>query len=59
MPVVQLADVEASLAFSALLGLVAHHAMKDPSERAFWAIAHGAGAKITFARADGPVDPAQ
>jgi hypothetical protein len=65
VPFVHVADVEASLAFYALLGFEARHVMRDASGRAFWAMAQsggrgdGEGAEIMFARADGPVDPAQ
>jgi hypothetical protein len=65
VPFVHVADVEASLAFYALLGFETRHVMRDGAGRAFWALAQsggkdtGEGAEIMFARADGPVDPAQ
>lgn len=57
---VHVADVDASLAFYAGLGFAAAETMKDPGGRAFWARAEsGAGSEIMFARASGPIDPAQ
>lgn len=56
------ADVDASLAFYALLGFEPQNTMKDPSGRAFWALARsgeGGKAEIMFARASGPVDAEQ
>ena len=59
VPFVHVADVEASLAFYALLGFVAQRAMKDARGRTFWALAQSDKAEIMFARADGPVDAEQ
>lgn len=65
VPFVHVADVEASLAFYALLGFRAQDVMRDSSGRVIWALTQsggtgrGEGAEIMFARADGPVDPAQ
>lgn len=56
---VHVADVEASLAFYALLGFVPQNVMKDVRGRAFWALAQSDRAEIMFARADGPVDSDQ
>ena len=52
-------DVDASLAFYALLGFKPQNVMRDPSGRAFWAMARSGKGEIMFARADGPVDPTQ
>lgn len=55
------ADVEASLAFYALLGFAPQRVLRDGAGRACWALAastDGAGtAEIMFALADGPIDP--
>lgn len=56
VPFVHVADVEASLAFYAMLGFVPQHTMKDARGRAFWALAQSTKAEIMFARADGPVE---
>ncbi len=59
VPFVHVADVEASLAFYALLGFVPQNVMKDERGRAFWALAQsggGGGGEIMLARADGRVD---
>ncbi len=59
VPFVHVADVEASLAFYALLGFVPQNAMKDGQGCMFWALAQSAKAEIMLARADGPVDAGQ
>lgn len=66
VPFVHVADVEASLAFYALLGFQTGGVMRDRRGAAFWAIAstpvaggRSGPAEIMFARADGPVLPEQ
>ena len=59
VPFVHVLDVEASLAFYALLGFVPENVMKDAHGSAFWALARSGKGEIMFARADGPVDPEQ
>jgi hypothetical protein len=59
IPFVHVADVDASLAFYALLGFACDHAMRDERGRAFWASAKSDRAQIMFARADGPIVPEQ
>lgn len=59
VPYAHVTDVEASLAFYALLGFAAQRTMKDAHGRAFWALAQSEQAQIMFARADGPIDPEQ
>jgi hypothetical protein len=59
IPFVHVADVDASLAFYALLGFACEHAMRDDRGRAFWAMAKSERAQIMFARADGPIAPEQ
>jgi hypothetical protein len=59
VPFVHVADVEASLAFYALLGFAPQNIMKDVRGRASWALAQSAKAEIMLARADGPVDAEQ
>jgi hypothetical protein len=59
VPFVHVGDVEASLAFYALLGFVPERIMKDSRGRTFWALARSGKAEIMLAQADGPVDPAQ
>jgi hypothetical protein len=59
VPFVHVTDVEASLAFYAMLGFVPQHVMKDAGGRMFWALAQSDRAEIMFARADGPVDAEQ
>lgn len=56
VPFAHVADVEASLAFYALLGFAAKNVMRDPRGRAFWALAQSGAAEIMLAQADGPVD---
>ncbi|HZW06765.1 MAG TPA: VOC family protein [Phycisphaerales bacterium] len=53
------ADVDASLAFYALLGFTPVHTMKDGAGRSCWAMAVSGSAEIMFALASGPIDPAQ
>ena len=52
-------DVEASLAFYALLGFAPERVLKDGHGHSFWALARSGNAEIMFARASGPVDPEQ
>ena len=59
VPFVHVADVEASLAFYALLGFTRRRALKDAHGHTFWALAQSDKAEIMFARADGPIDPGQ
>jgi catechol 2,3-dioxygenase-like lactoylglutathione lyase family enzyme len=59
VPFVHVADVEASLAFYALLGFVPQNMMKDAHGCAFWALAQSGKGEIMLARADGPVDAEQ
>ena len=59
VPFVHVADVDASLAFYALLGFAPQRTMKDHIGRAFWAIAQSDTAEIMLARADGPIDAGQ
>ena len=59
VPFVHVADVEASLAFYALLGFVPQNVMKDAGGRAFWALAQSGKGEIMLARADGRVDAEQ
>jgi len=65
VPYVHVADVEASLAFYAMLGFAAVNVMRDDAGRAFWALAatqKGASGRgpgeIMFAQANPEVDPA-
>lgn len=53
------AEVEASIAFYALLGFEVQSVLRDPQGRAFWAMLKSGGAEIMFAKASGPIDPAQ
>jgi hypothetical protein len=58
VPFVHVADVEASLAFYALLGFVPRSVAKDGvggGGRAFWALAQSGTGEIMLARADGPI----
>ena len=59
VPFVHVADVEASLAFYALLGFVPQNVLKDCDGRAFWALAQSSAAEIMLARANGPVEASQ
>lgn len=59
VPFVHVAEVEASLAFYALLGFAPAHTMTDPRGRAFWAMARSGAAEIMFALADGPINAEQ
>lgn len=59
VPFVHVADVQASLAFYALLGFTAQSIMKDPGGRAFWALARSGAGEIMFALASGPIDASQ
>lgn len=59
VPFVHVADVEASLAFYALLGFVPQNIMKDARGCAFWALAQSGKGEIMLARADGPIDAGQ
>ncbi len=59
VPFVHVADVDASLAFYAMLGFSPQNVMKDPRGRAFWARAQSGTGEIMLARADGPIDASQ
>ncbi len=59
VPFVHVADVEASLAFYALLGFETQSIMKDGRGNAFWAMAKSGSAEIMLARASGPIDAGQ
>jgi hypothetical protein len=59
IPFAHVADVDASLAFYALLGFVCDSVLRDEHGRAFWASAKSERAEIMFARADGPIAPEQ
>ncbi len=59
VPFVHVVDVDASLAFYALLGFVPQNVMKDARGRAFWARAQSGIGEIMLARADGPIDSEQ
>ena len=59
VPFVHVGNVEASLAFYALLGFAAQNIMKDARGCAFWALAQSGTAEIMLARASGPVDAEQ
>lgn len=59
VPFVHVANVEASLAFYALLGFVPQDIMKDGGGRAFWSMARSGKAEIMFALASGPIDAGQ
>lgn len=59
VPFVHVADVQASLAFYAMLGFVPQNVMKDGRGDAFWALAQSGMAEIMLARASGPVDAGQ
>jgi len=50
-------DVDASVAFYALLGFRAVRVLKDHFGRAYWALAASGAAELMLARASGPVDP--
>ncbi|MDP1663002.1 MAG: hypothetical protein Q8L55_13885 [Phycisphaerales bacterium] len=56
---IHVADVDASLAFYALLGYAPEKTLKDEQGRAFWSLAHSGTAEIMLARASGPIDAAQ
>jgi hypothetical protein len=57
IPMVHVQDVDASLAFYALLGFAPVSVLRDPAGRSFWARAASRGAEIMFSRASGPIDP--
>lgn len=59
VPFAHVADVEASLAFYALLGFVPQRVLRDAQGRAFWALAQSGKAEIMLAQADGPIDAGQ
>ncbi len=63
VPFVHVADVDASLAFYALLGFVPQSTLKDHQGRAFWSLNQSGNqtgkAEIMLARASGPVDAGQ
>ena len=52
-------DVDASLAFYALLGFAPQNMMREPDGRAFWARARSGTGEIMFARASGPIAAGQ
>ncbi len=56
IPMVHVADVEASLAFYALLGFEAVGVMREAGGAAFWARARSGQGEIMFARASGPIE---
>ncbi len=58
-PYAHVADVEQSLAFYALLGLVPGTRFKLPTGKTVWADASHGSARIMLAQADGEVDPTQ
>jgi catechol 2,3-dioxygenase-like lactoylglutathione lyase family enzyme len=53
------ADVDASLAFYALLGFEPQNVLKDHGGHAFWARARSGKGEIMLARASGPIDAEQ
>ncbi len=57
VPMAHVADIEASLAFYALLGFEPRDILRDHAGTAFWASASSGKAEIMLTRADGPVDP--
>lgn len=59
VPFVHVADVEASLAFYALLGFLPQNVVKDANGQVFWAQAQSGKGEIMFARASGPIDAEQ
>jgi hypothetical protein len=59
IPLVHVADVEASLAFYALLGFVTGDTMKDDRGRTHWGSAASNKAEIMFAQADPDPVPEQ
>jgi len=63
VPFAHVASVDASLLFYALLGFEPQHVLKDPSGRAFWAMAQSGEetrkAEIMFAQSSGPINAAQ
>lgn len=59
VPYVHVVDVEASLAFYALLGFRLNNALKDAHGRTFWSLAQSGSAEIMLARSNGPVDAEQ
>jgi hypothetical protein len=63
VPFAHVASVDAALSFYALLGFEPQHVLKDPSGRAFWAMAESgddaAKAEIMFAQSSGPINAAQ
>lgn len=52
-------DVDASLAFYALLGFIPTRTLKDHAGRAFWSRAGSGKGEIMLARASGPIDAEQ
>ena len=59
VPFVHVADVEASLAFYAMLGFGTEQILKDGHGRAFWARARSGKGQIMFSQADSAVDAGQ
>lgn len=63
VPFAHAASVDASLSFYSLLGFEPQHILKDPSGRAFWAMAQSgdniAKAEMMFAQSSGPINAAQ
>lgn len=56
VPMAHVADVEASVAFYALLGFAPRNILRDAAGKAYWAMTASGSAEIMFSRADGPVD---
>jgi hypothetical protein len=52
-------DVDASLAFYALLGFAPKTTLKEPSGRAYWSRVHSGKGELMLARASGPIDAEQ
>ncbi|MFK7959149.1 MAG: VOC family protein [Phycisphaerales bacterium] len=59
VPYVHVADVDASLAFYALLGFTVVSAMKDDAGKTFWVMARSDAAEIMLAQASGPIEAEQ
>lgn len=56
VPMAHVADVEASVAFYALLGFTPRNVLRDAEGNAYWAMTTSGSAEIMFARASGPID---
>lgn len=59
VPMAHVRDVEGSLAFYELLGFRPVSVLREPGGKAYWARASSGAAEIMFARASGPVNPAE